>query len=262
MLNRPQFFEFADYKIRNHDDEGFPYSYSGIIFLQFAWNIIHLLASMSYVFWDIIYLFQSYLISSGLLKKYKSLNINQIHHLAIVIESEEAHNTSRVIELLRWLTTLGVNSICLYDMDGVLKKSKDIILTELDDASLFELEAEKKKPLHEQKQRIVEFASLSDGKEGITRAANYLCSHDVKIANGTLVFTEANMSQALKACGYVGLDPNLLIVYGPARCHLGFPPWRLRYTEIVHMGPLKSMRYGALVKAIYQFLKVRQNHGT
>ncbi|KAK9128853.1 hypothetical protein Syun_017650 [Stephania yunnanensis] len=85
-------------------------------------------------------------------------------------------------------------------------KSKVIILKELDDASLFELEAKKKKPVHEQKQSIVEFASLSDGKEGIARAANYLCSHHVKIANGTPVFTEANVSKALGDCGSFSLS--------------------------------------------------------
>ncbi|KAK9125151.1 hypothetical protein Scep_013997 [Stephania cephalantha] len=67
-------------------------------------------------------------------------------------------------------------------------------------------EAKKKKPVHEQKQSIVEFASLSDGKEGIARAANYLRSHYVKIANGTPVFTEANVSKALGACGSFSLS--------------------------------------------------------
>lgn len=33
--------------------------------------------------------------------------------------------------------------------------------------------------------------------------------------------------------GCRGPDPDLLLVYGPARCHLGFPAWRIRYTEIV-----------------------------
>jgi len=29
--------------------------------------------------------------------------------------------------------------------------------------------------------------------------------------------------------------PDLLLVYGPIRSHLGFPAWRLRYTEIVYV---------------------------
>lgn len=83
------------------------------------------------------------------------------------------------------------------------------------------------------------------------------------------VFTEANLAEALQAVGlyyspnlfsdiYIitfgivsnhisdftcdygcifsgggGPEPDLLLVYGPARCHLGFPAWRIRYTEIV-----------------------------
>lgn len=67
-------------------------------------------------------------------------------------------------------------------------------------------EAEEKNLLLEQKQRTIEFASFSDGKEGIAKAANYLCSKYLKFAsskedNGTPVFTEANMSLALGACG-------------------------------------------------------------
>ncbi|GKV26579.1 hypothetical protein SLEP1_g35855 [Rubroshorea leprosula] len=69
------------------------------------------------------------------------------------------------------------------------------------------------------------------------------------------------MTDALKAVGCIGLEPDLLLVYGPARCHLGFPAWRIRYTEIVHMGPLESMRYGSLKKAIHKFTMVHQNYG-
>jgi ditrans,polycis-polyprenyl diphosphate synthase len=43
------------------------------------------------------------------------------------------------------------------------------------------------------------------------------------------------MSGALKAIGCGGPEPDLLLVYGPARCHLGFPAWRLRYTEIMYV---------------------------
>ncbi|KAH1066935.1 hypothetical protein J1N35_031922 [Gossypium stocksii] len=53
--------------------------------------------------------------------------------------------------------------------------------------------------------------------------------------------------------GSGGPEPDLLLVYGPARCHLGFPACRIKYTEIVHMGPLKPMNYGSLIKAIYKF---------
>ncbi|GMP38004.1 hypothetical protein CsSME_00009434 [Camellia sinensis var. sinensis] len=156
------------------------------------------------------------------------------------------------------------------------------------------------------------------------------------------IFTESHVSEALNAVGSGGPDLDLLLVYGPARCHLGFPPWRIRYffrgcpglSSVVflcfnlaviadssgesrnfirallasrslrgalwfvgdqffpgscrslessvgvllwifgvflagvgsgfgrwlHMGPLKSMKYGSLIKAMWKFSMVRQNY--
>lgn len=35
----------------------------------------------------------------------------------------------------------------------------------------------------------------------------------------------------------------------------------MRFMYCRHMGPLKSMKYGSLLKAIYKFTMVRQNYG-
>lgn len=96
----------------------------------------------------------------------------------------------------------------------------------------------------------MECLSGSDGKEAIAKAANLLYSASSKGCNSyttytrgydkmDTVFTEAHMASALSAVGCGGPEPDLILVYGPVRCHLGFPAWRLRYTEIMHMGPLK-----------------------
>ncbi|KAE8819635.1 hypothetical protein D1007_02280 [Hordeum vulgare] len=84
----------------------------------------------------------------------------------------------------------------------------------------------------------IECLSGSDGKEGIAKAANLLCSdfgncnsHGHKKDDNA--FTEADIVCALRAVGCGGPEPDLLLVYGPVRCHLGFPAWRLRYTEII-----------------------------
>ncbi|KAF5177338.1 Glucan endo-1,3-beta-glucosidase [Thalictrum thalictroides] len=112
----------------------------------------------------------------------------------------------------------------------------------------------------------LEFISFSDGKEGVARAASFLCTKYLEDSDfeekDKPFFTEANMGKALTAVGCGGPQPNLLLVYGPVRCHLGFPAWRMRYTEILHMGPLKSMKHGAIVKAIHKFAMVHQNYGT
>ncbi|XP_002466740.2 dehydrodolichyl diphosphate synthase complex subunit NUS1 [Sorghum bicolor] len=121
------------------------------------------------------------------------------------------------------------------------------------------------KDLHCSHRKIVlDCLSGSNGKESIAKAANLLCS---AYFNGDAhgdgkrkpTFTEADMASALKAVGCGEPEPDLLLMYGPARCHLGFPAWRLRYTEIMYMGPLKPMKYGAIVKALYNCSKKYQN---
>lgn len=110
-------------------------------------------------------LFESYFISYGVLKKYKSLHSGKIRYLAIVIESEDAHQTSKVVQLLKWLDSIGVKNVCLYDMNGmkglenptffllgpydnvslelyilgVLKRSKETILQNLKNAKSIEV---------------------------------------------------------------------------------------------------------------------------
>ncbi|GLU08971.1 hypothetical protein SLE2022_258520 [Rubroshorea leprosula] len=191
--------------------------------------------------------------------------MGKLRYLAIVVESEDAHQTAKIIELLEWLAAVGVKQVCLYDTEGVLKKSKENILAKVNHATLLE-ESHENDILLDQKTFTLEFASFSDGKEAVVKAANVLFMKYFKLSASCRnqedqIFTEAQMTEALKAVGCIGLEPDLLLVYGPVRCHLGFPPWRLRYTEIIHMGPLKFMRYGSLRKAIYKFTMVRQNYG-
>ena len=61
---------------------------------------------------------ESYFITCGLLKKYKSLDLSKLRYLAIAIESEEAHCLSQVIELLHLVADIGVKHVCLFDIEG------------------------------------------------------------------------------------------------------------------------------------------------
>ncbi|KAH8510750.1 hypothetical protein H0E87_008325 [Populus deltoides] len=260
----------------------------GNFWLRLVWHSVHLLVRFWYLGVGVANVIESYLISSGLLKRYRSIDVGKLRYLAIVIESDDACRISKVIQLLQWLQAIGVKHLCLYDTEGVLKKSKESILAKLKNATLFEVassicrvmvplfftllpfrlqEADERDSLLDQKHMTLEFASISDGKEAVAKGGNVLFMKYSKLANSGAeqkeqIFTEANMTEALRAVGCGGPEPDLLLVYGPARCHLGFPAWRIRYTEIVHMGPLKSVRYGSLVKAIYKFTIVRQNYGT
>ncbi|MQL83364.1 hypothetical protein Taro_015851 [Colocasia esculenta] len=121
-------------------------------------------------------------------------------------------------------------------------------------------------PFVDPEKMTLEVLSSYDGKEAVVNAANFLCSKHLKENNVVgdqreLVFTEADMADALTTVGCGGPEPGLLLVFSPVRCHWGFPAWRMRYTEIVHMGSLKYMKYGAVIKAIYDLSRKHQNFG-
>jgi ditrans,polycis-polyprenyl diphosphate synthase len=85
---------------------------------QFLWCILHFIVRIWYFLLEIVHEVESYLISSGLMKSYKAFNLGKLRYLAIVVGSEEACQTSKVIELLQWLEAIGVKHVCLYDMEG------------------------------------------------------------------------------------------------------------------------------------------------
>lgn len=68
---------------------------------------------------NIFSMLESHTISSGLLKKYSTLDVSKLNYLAIVVDSEDAHDASKIIELLDWLADIGVRHVCLYDMEGM-----------------------------------------------------------------------------------------------------------------------------------------------
>eukprot|EP00262_Sarcandra_glabra_P003728 TRINITY_DN14505_c0_g1_i1.p1 TRINITY_DN14505_c0_g1~~TRINITY_DN14505_c0_g1_i1.p1 ORF type:complete len:272 (+),score=32.05 TRINITY_DN14505_c0_g1_i1:253-1068(+) len=238
--------------------------------LGLCWFLLHLMVSIVLIVLQIDRMLQSYLISTGLLEKYKCLDIEKLRYLALVVDSDEARHscTTKIVELLRWLSSIGVKHVCLYDMEGVLKESADSILRKMQNTSIIAWkEADEKAVLLDRGNMTLEFLSFSDGKEGAAKAAQFLCSEYFKGPSLDVVreepnFTELDMDRALRSVGCGGPEPDLLLIYGPTRCHLGFPAWRLRYTEIVHLGKLRSMKYGALRKAIYEFTKKHQNYGS
>ncbi|KAK8471820.1 hypothetical protein PHAVU_002G041200 [Phaseolus vulgaris] len=236
----------------------------GDLWLRLLWYFLQIIVSTWYSIVVVGNLLESYFISRGVLEKYKSHHSEKVQYLAIVIESEEAYQISEVVKLLKWLDSIGVKNVCLYDMNGVLKKSKETIFQNLKNAKSIE-EVSQVVIHHAPVHMTIEFLSYVDGKEAMAKAANLVFVENMTRHNfGELdaqILLEPHLNEALQIVGSKGPEPDLLLVYGPVRSHLGFPAWRLRYTEIVHMGSLNFMTYGSLIKAIYNFTKVRQNYG-
>lgn len=225
------------------------------VVLLLLWHVLHLVIKVIYFVREILRAIESYLITNGIVKTYEDLNLDRVKYLGIVVDSDEARETSKVIELLEWLSDIGVKKVCLYDREGVLKKSKEIFMEKFD--SLENSETNLKR------QMDFEFVSIIDGKETVAKAANLLYKKYYADANSEKpFFTEFYLTEALKVLGANQPDPDLLLIYGPTRCHLGFPAWRIRYTEMVHMGSLKNKKFGLILKAINKYTKVKQNYGS
>lgn len=232
------------------------------LWLILIWHVVHFIISIwCFAIW-LAETVESYFISSGLIKRYKTIDTGRVKYLAIVLDSKESRRTSEVIELLQCIERIGLKNVCLYDYEGVLKKSKKIIMEKFSRANLYEEASTIGSPLLDKEPMTLEFASFSDGKEAIAQAANYIfTNYYMSGYQKGLPCTESHIDEALKAIGYGQPDPDLILIYGTARCNLGFPAWRIRYTETAHMGSLKSMKYGSIRKAIHRFTMVHQKYG-
>lgn len=226
--------------------------------LRLCWLMIHQLFNIYQFGSNLLQDLESYIISMGFLECYRNVRLHKLKHLAVVVDSEEAQNIRKVKELLLWLSNIGVNHVTLYDMEGVLKKSLD--------GDLSNFTCGKPSILKEDRMSI-ELLSFADSKGGVAKAASFLCSEYLNDEltssnNKDLLITESEISAALNSVGCGGPDPDLLLVYGPVRSHLGFPAWRICYTEIIHMGSLESLKYGAILKVFHEFSKKQQNYGS
>lgn len=91
---------------------------SGRIVLLLLWHAVHFIRAILYFIREILRAIESYLITNGFVKTYDDLNLNRVKYLGIVVDSDEARNTSKVVELLEWLSAIGVKKVCLYDREG------------------------------------------------------------------------------------------------------------------------------------------------
>ncbi|XP_040376628.1 dehydrodolichyl diphosphate synthase complex subunit NUS1-like isoform X1 [Oryza brachyantha] len=229
------------------------------------WCLVHLVISLFGLLSHLRNNLECYLISFKLLPKYENLLLERLQYLGIVVDSGEAKNALKVKQLLHWFSTLGIKYLVLYDIEGVLKELLQPGIEASRDENprnSLDVFAETKASMCSREGMLIECLSGCDGKEAIAKAANLLysaCCNSGKSCK--FVFTEADMTNVLKVLGSGGPEPDLLLVYGPGRCHLGFPAWRLRYTEIMYMGSLESMKYGSVLKALYQFQHKYQNYG-
>ncbi|KAL2649583.1 hypothetical protein R1flu_017711 [Riccia fluitans] len=213
--------------------------------------------------------------------------------VAVVFENlQEPSWEDKVSQLVTWLSALNVRHLTLFDPAGVLKRSQPETLKFLKRAedNQLDLGAVKSPNFHMQpppnlsglrrlkgecmdgeqlrrNEMKLELLSLQDGKESLVRAAKTVCKnaymmHYAKHHQAKLpILTEQDVNDSLLVNGSEGPDPDLLLLFGKTRSLHGFPPWRLRLTEIVHMGPLRDLSAGSFESALKEFSQKTHRYG-
>ncbi|CAL9073107.1 unnamed protein product [Musa textilis] len=179
------------------------------LILVFCWYLMHLLVCLVHIMSSLKKWLVSYIISFGLLSKYQNLRLDMLNCLAVVVDSEEAKDTRKIKHLLCWLFTMDIKYITLYDMQGVLKKTLGNDLMSLTKTSMRSCSVDDVKTVgsvFQMEKMTVEILSVSDGKEGIAKAASFLCSKYMKVDSVSCnksepAFTESDVANALNAVG-------------------------------------------------------------
>ncbi|URD74381.1 hypothetical protein MUK42_09179 [Musa troglodytarum] len=179
------------------------------LMLVFCWYLMHLLVCLVHIMSSLKKWLVSYIISFGLLSKYQNLRLDMLNCLAVVVDSEEAKDTRKIKHLLCWLFTMDIKYITLYDMQGVLKKTLGNDLMSLTKTSMRSCSVDDVKTVgsvFQMEKMTVEILSVSDGKEGIAKAASFLCSKYMKVDSVSCnksepAFTESDVANALNAVG-------------------------------------------------------------
>ncbi|XP_031478806.1 uncharacterized protein LOC116249722 isoform X2 [Nymphaea colorata] len=175
------------------------------LILRMCWCFLHLLVKLFHLAIQSIHKLQCYFILIGYTFNHVPLGLSKLQSVAIVVDSEEAFQISKVVTLIRWLSKFGVKHISLYDVDGVMKESKKFLVKNWSDLSIREWkEVDKKFASRDQKSVELEWLSFSDGKEAIVKAARYISSSyskpvELDAHQSKLVILEADVDKALKA---------------------------------------------------------------
>lgn len=90
---------------------------------------MHWILNLWYSVLDLANELESYLISSGLSRRYRAVDVSKVQCLAVVVDSDEALQTWKVFQILQWLAAIGLRNVCLYDKEGIVASCKITMIT-------------------------------------------------------------------------------------------------------------------------------------
>ncbi|XP_022702335.1 dehydrodolichyl diphosphate synthase complex subunit nus1-like isoform X2 [Varroa jacobsoni] len=185
-------------------------------------------------------------------------------HLALVV-ADPPVRFADLAKVLAWCHETGIYYVTLYDFDGLIKSSPNVLLEAAAPLARgkfkIELHFFSQERHNEMASRNnvsgvvhVHLAASEDGRSALVEAARVL------YRNGTTDVTISNVDQLLR----VRTDwpePDLLIRCGGVHSHLGFLPWALRLTEFADLYSHKYLLPSEFRDLLYKFAKIDRRFG-
>lgn len=188
-------------------------------------------------------------------------------------------------ELVCWTVSAGIKYLILYDYDGGLKRNiyefrqsihnklaqyygpKNvpkfaIKIPHLNKIYFNAFDGDSDMPRDNKCKVMIEISLLSnkDGRATIvdlTRTMADLCSkNELKLDDITMKLVDAELTQL------VGMEPDLLLYFGPCLNLQGFPPWHVRLTELYWEPDNDDVTYSVFIRGLQKYSSCKINVGT
>lgn len=199
-------------------------------------------------------------------------NLKLPSHLGVIV-SESDISFEHIIAILIWCFGIGISFVSLYDQQGRLVKSsysiqkllqqkcEQLFNTSLSNLGV-QLGVNDLQNLGKNGRNIQTRIALLDGKCGrqsIVTAVRKLC-HDVADGKQSKDVNSAVFRKYLHASN-AWPDPELVLIFGPAFSTVGYLPWQLRLTEIMHLHTHYNITHPDLYNALLRYNRCEQRFG-
>ncbi|EFJ22757.1 hypothetical protein SELMODRAFT_442999 [Selaginella moellendorffii] len=250
----------------------------GAVWAAVVWHLLHAIASCAAILQRFL---DGIAIAIGSVRFAWRSVTKKPRVVAIVVDGESARKCrDEIVELLVFLAAAGIRQVALYDMEGILKRygtylEKRVVSStwkrQLKHDFHFSNGVDpfpRSNPIRTKSEprMVVELLSMSDGKNAIAEAARRI--HDDLRGSSRQdqlerinSLTETDVNESLKQIGRWKPDPELMLVFGKINSVQGFPPWRIKLTEIIYMGELRRNIDSSLSYALQAYSGKTHRYG-
>ncbi|KAK7108754.1 dehydrodolichyl diphosphate synthase complex subunit nus1-like [Littorina saxatilis] len=205
----------------------------------------------------------------------KKLRKLPLHVGFLVIENEMSYKD--LANLIVWSVTMGISYVSVYDMNGEIKRNSGNLQKEVErskenmvynDSVSHEIQIFTHSPQYTEKMAVgrgmkkasVHLLSAEDGCHSLVQVARNLSRKVAAQQSLVSDITPASVT-ALIHDSHQFPDPDLLLTFGPTLSLLGYLPWQIRLTEIIHVASHKGLSYEGFISSLHSYANTLQRFG-